>query len=52
MGRAIGRSENPGVPVLFDGHYPPMVKIGLTDLLKSGGAIAPPAPTGLQQTLA
>ena len=32
-----GRSENPGVPVLFDGHsLPPLVEIGLTGLPKSG----------------
>ena len=46
--RAVGRSENPGVPVLFGGHnLPPLVEIGLTDLQ----AMAPPAPpgtTGLQ----
>ena len=45
--RAVGRSENPGVPVLFGGHnLPPLplVEIGLTDLPKSGGAMAPPAP--------
>ena len=37
--RAVVRSENPGVPVLFDGHNlpPPLVEIGLTDLSKSGG---------------
>ena len=46
-GRAIGRSDNPEVPVLFGGHnLPPMVEIGLTDLTKSGGAMAPPAPPG------
>ena len=49
--RAVGRSENPGVPVLFVGHnLPPLVEIGLTELLESGGAMAPPAPprtTGL-----
>ena len=34
-----------GVPVLFGGHnMPPLVEIGLTDLPKSGGAMAPPAP--------
>ena len=33
-GRAVGRSENPGVPVLFGGH----------NLPKTGGAMAPPAP--------
>ena len=44
--RAVGRSKNPGVPVLFGGHNlpPPLVKIGLTDLPKSGGARAPPGP--------
>ena len=32
----VGRSENPGVPVLFGGHHlPPLVEIGLTDLPKS-----------------
>ena len=37
--RAVGRSENPEVPVLFGGHnLPPLVEIGLTDLPKSGGA--------------
>ena len=37
--RAVGRSENQGVPVLFGGHnLPPMVEIGLTDLPKSGSA--------------
>jgi hypothetical protein len=37
--RAVGRIENPGVPVLFGGHNPPpLVEIGLTDLPKSGGA--------------
>ena len=45
--RAVGKSENPGVPVLFGGHnLPPLVEIGLTDQPKSGGAMAPPAPTG------
>ena len=40
--RAIGRSANPGVPVLFGGHnLPPLVEIG-----KSGVAMAPPAPPG------
>ena len=35
--RAVGRSENPGVPVLFGGHnLSPLVEIGLTDLPKSG----------------
>ena len=37
--RAVGRSENPGVPLLFGGHnLPHLVEIGLTDLPKSGGA--------------
>ena len=40
-------SENPGVPVLFGGHnLPPLVEVGLTDLPKSGGVMAPPAPPG------
>jgi hypothetical protein len=35
------------VPVLFSGHkLPPLVEIGLTDLPKFGGAMAPPAPPG------
>ena len=47
MYRAVGRSENPGVPVLFGGHnLPPLVEIGLTDLPKSGGAMVPPAFPG------
>ena len=45
--RAVGRSENLGVPVLFGGHnLPPLFEIGLTDLPKSGGAMALPAPPG------
>ena len=49
--RAIERSENPGVPVLLDGHnLPPFVEIGLTDLPKSGGA--PSGTTGLEVSLA
>ena len=44
--KAVGRSENPGVSVLFRGHnLPPLVDIGLTDLPKSGGT--PPGTTGL-----
>ena len=36
--RAVGRSENPGVPVLYGGHnLPPLVEIRLTDLPKFGG---------------
>ena len=47
MIRAVGRSENPGVPVLFGGHnLSPLVEIGLTDLPKSGSAMAPLAPPG------
>ena len=39
--RAVGKSENPGVPLLFAGHnLPPLVEIGLTDLPKSEGAMA------------
>ena len=45
--RAVGMSENPGVPVLFGGYnLPLLVEIGLTDLPKSGGAMASPAPPG------
>ena len=45
--RAVGRSENPGVPLLFGGHnLPPLVEIGLTDLPKFGGAMALPEPPG------
>ena len=49
--RAVGRTENPRVPVLFDEHnlprwLRPLVEIGLKDLPKSGGAMAPPAPPG------
>ena len=30
--KAVERSENPGLPVLFGGHnLPPLVEIGLTD---------------------
>ena len=37
MFRAVGRSENPEVPVLFGGHnLPLLVEIGLTDLPKNG----------------
>ena len=34
--RAVGRSENPGVSVLFGGHNLP-IEIGLTDLPKYEG---------------
>ena len=54
--RVIGRSENPGVPVLFGGYsLLPLVEIGLTDLPKIGGAMSPQAPpgkTGLQVIIA
>ena len=43
--RAVARSENPGGLVVLGGdNVFPMVEIGLTDLLKTGGAVAPPAP--------
>ena len=49
--RAVARSENLGGHVILGGeNVPPLVEIGLTDLPKSGGARAPPAPplaTGL-----
>ena len=39
--RAVGRSENTGVPVLFGGHYlPPLVEVELTDTPEYG--VAPP----------
>ena len=44
--KAVGKSENLGVPVSFGGHdLLPLVEIGLTDLPKSGGA-TPPAHLG------
>ena len=47
--RAVGGSENPGVPVLFGRHnLPPLVEIGLTDLPKSGGSKVPRHPQGRQ----
>ena len=49
--RVVERSENPGGLVVVGGdNVSPLVEIGLTDLTKSGGARAPPAPplvTGL-----
>jgi hypothetical protein len=43
--RAVGRSENPGVPLLFGGHnLSPLVEIGLPERPKSGGAMVPPPP--------
>ena len=46
LNRAVGRPENPRMPLIFGGHNlpPPLVEIGLTDLPKSGGAMTPPAP--------
>ena len=45
--RVVGRSENTGVPVVLWWHnLPLLVEIGLTDLPKSGGAMAPQAPQG------
>ena len=50
MRRAVGRSENLGVPVMSGGHnLPPLVEIWLTDLPKSGDAMAPPG-TIVRQT--
>ena len=43
--RAVGRSENPWVPIVVWGHI--QLLEGLADLPKSGGALAPPAPTGM-----
>ena len=52
--RAVARSENLGGHIVMGGdNVPPLVEIGLTDLPKSGGARAPPAPplvTGLSAT--
>ena len=52
--RAVGRSENPGVPVLFGGNNLTLLfEIGLTDLPKSGvpHAMAPPVPPGMTPLL-
>ena len=55
--RAVGRSENPGVPVLFGGNnLSPLVEIGLTDLPKSrrvggGGGYGTPAPPKRQDEM-
>ena len=49
--RAVGRSENPGVPALLGGHnLPPLVEIGLTYLPKSGGAPTSQGTTPLRYT--
>ena len=43
--RVVARSENPGGLVVLGGdNVPHLVEIGLTDLPKTGGAKAPPAP--------
>ena len=45
--RAVASSENPGGLVVLGGeNVPPLAEIGLTDLPKSGGTMAPPAPSG------
>ena len=44
--RDIGRAENPGCQYCLVGIICPLVEIGLTDVPKSGVAMAPPAPTG------
>ena len=50
--RAVGRFENPGVPVLFGGHNLSfLVEIGLTDLSKSGGAERPVIYSGIYSKL-
>ena len=43
--RAVARSEFPGGLIVLGGeNVPPLVEIGLTDLPKTGGAKALPAP--------
>ena len=43
----LNKAENPWVPGLFGGHnLSPLVEKGLTNLPKSGDAMAPPAPPG------
>ena len=45
--RAVGMSENPGVPAFFGGYnLPLLVEIELTDLPKSGGAMTSPTSPG------
>ena len=45
--RPVARSENPGgLVVLWWAYSAPLVEIGLTEMSKTGGAEAPPAPTG------
>ena len=44
--RAVARSKNLGGHIVLGAdNVPPLVEIGLTDLSKSGGAQAPPAPS-------
>ena len=44
--RHVSRSENLGGRAVLGGdNVPPLVEIGLTDLPKTGGAYAPPAPS-------
>ena len=46
---AVAMSENLGGHIVLGGdNVPPLVKIGLTDLPKSGGARAPPLATRLK----
>ena len=45
--RTVGRFGNPGVPVVMVGIIcPHSVEIGLTDLPKTRGTMATPAPSG------
>ena len=49
--RAVARSKNLGGHIVLDGdNVPLLVEIGLTDLSKSGGVLAPgpPLETGLE----
>ena len=47
VSRAVGKSKNLGVPVLYGRHnLPPLVEIGLIDLPKSGGVMSSPSPSG------
>ena len=44
---AVARSENLGVPLSFGGqNLPLLVEIGLSDLPKYGGTMAPPSSPG------
>ena len=46
MFRSVGGFENPEVSVVMWHNLPLLLEIGLTDLPKNGGAMAPPAPPG------